>query len=148
MKKKTALFIGRFQPLHYGHLHAIRRARRKYNVIVLIGSINKKDEKNPFSYPQRKDMISSLFPNIKIIGIKDTTDSAWTKKIKKLKFDVVISGNARVWKCLKGCAIEIPKFSNPKRYNGTKIRKLLAHGKSVDGLVPKKIVKITQKKRS
>lgn len=148
MPKKTALFIGRFQPLHYGHLHAIREAIKKYNVIIVIGSVAKSDSKNPFSYSQRKKMLISLFPGTKIIGMRDTTDSAWTKKVKKMRFDIVISGNSRVWKCLKGCVIEKPHFFKPRKYNGTTIRQLIAEGKSVERLVPKNIIKIIQKKRN
>ncbi|MBI4243549.1 MAG: hypothetical protein HY606_05620, partial [Planctomycetes bacterium] len=82
----------------------------------------------------------------KVIGMKDTNDKAWTDKIKKLKFDAVVSGNERVRKCLKGCKIENPDFLNPKKYNGTKIRKLLRDGKSIEWLAPKNTVKIIEKK--
>jgi len=115
MPKQTALFIGRFQPLHKGHEHAIRAAQKRYNLAFVIGSTNKKDPKNPFSYAERRRMIISLFPRAKTIGIKDTTDARWTEKIKKLKFDAVISGNPRVWRCLKGCRIEKPRFLRPKK---------------------------------
>ncbi len=142
MSKKTALFIGRFQPLHKGHEHAIRAALKRYNLIFVIGSTNKKDAKNLFTYAQRRRMITSLFPCAKIIGIKDTTDARWTKKIKKLKFDNVISGNPRVWRCLKGCKVEKPYFLRPKKYNGTKVRKLLKEGQKIDSLVPKNVIKV------
>ncbi len=146
MPKKTALFIGRFQPLHKGHEHAIRAARKRYNLIFVIGSTNKKDPKNPFSYAQRRRMINSLFPGAKVIGMQDSTDVRWTKKIKKLKFDSVISGNTRVWRCLKSCKVEKPYFLQPKKYNGTKIRKLVKQGRKIDSLVPKNVIKIIQTK--
>lgn len=145
MPKKTALFIARFQPLHRGHEHAIREAMRKYRLVFVVGSINRRGRKNPFPYSKRREMIRALFPGAEIIGIADTTDSRWAGKIKRLRFDAVISGNPRVWKCLAGCRLEKPELLSPKKYNGTKIRHLLARGKSVGGLVPKKIAKIVEK---
>ena len=141
MAKKTALFIGRFQPLHHGHIHAIRHAQKKYNTIIAVGSINKRDEKNPFSYQKRRKMVLSVFPNAEIIGINDTTDEKWTRKIKKLKFDIVISGNPKVWRCLKDCLIEKPQFLKFDKYNGSEIRKMIKSGKNIDKLVPKNVRK-------
>ncbi len=148
MPKKTALFIGRFQPLHRGHVHAIRQAMKKYNVVIAVGSINKKGKDNPFSYSQRRRMLEAEFPGVKIIGVKDTTDRRWAKKIKKLRFDAVISGNQRVWKCLKGCRIEQPDFFHPGKYSGTGIRKMLNEGKSIDKFVPKEAVRAVKTRKT
>ncbi|MBK2124587.1 bifunctional nicotinamide-nucleotide adenylyltransferase/Nudix hydroxylase [Fangia hongkongensis] len=60
MKKyDTAVFIGRFQPFHKGHLHNIEKALKVADqLILLIGSSFRAPSiKNPFSYQDRKNMI-------------------------------------------------------------------------------------------
>ena len=56
---ESAIFIGRFQPLHIGHLKNILRGLEvAYQVIILVGSSNCiPDTKNPFIYEKRKHMI-------------------------------------------------------------------------------------------
>jgi len=45
-KSKIALFIGKFQPFHKGHLFALRQVLKKFDkVIIGIGSINVLNEK-------------------------------------------------------------------------------------------------------
>jgi len=53
------VFIGRFQPLHNGHIHVINEAlKRTEKLIVLIGSSNiAPSPRNPFTFEQRKVMI-------------------------------------------------------------------------------------------
>ena len=53
--KRTGLFLGRFQPLHAGHIGIIERAFRENDkTIVCIGSSQKSE---PFSFAERKEII-------------------------------------------------------------------------------------------
>lgn len=64
MKKyKCGLYIGRFQPLHIGHTHIIRKMLDECDkVIVAIGSAQESSTKrNPFSYAERHYFISEAF---------------------------------------------------------------------------------------
>ena len=56
-----AVFIGRFQPFHKGHLHNITQALEVSNrLLINIGSsFNAPNIKNPFSFEQRKQMIET-----------------------------------------------------------------------------------------
>ena len=56
-----AVFIGRFQPFHKGHLHNITQALKvSRKLLINIGSsFNVPNIKNPFSFEQRKQMIVS-----------------------------------------------------------------------------------------
>lgn len=58
-----AVFVGRFQPLHNGHITIINQAfQLADNVLILIGSVNgPRTFKNPFTFNQRADLISSAF---------------------------------------------------------------------------------------
>lgn len=61
MKKDYDLtvFIGRFSPLHKGHMSIIDEAlRRSKKVLVLVGSANRpRSSRNPFTYEERREMI-------------------------------------------------------------------------------------------
>ena len=147
MQKRTALFIGRFQPLHKGHIYAIKKAIARHGfVIIAVGSINMNDEKNPWSYGKRKSMLEAELKEYrnkyKIIGIRDTTDGEWVRKIKRIKCDAIISGNDYVWHLLKGMNLEKPAWLSPRTYNGTKIRTRIRKKKPIKHLVTKKIMKI------
>ena len=99
-----ALFIGRFQPFHKGHLKIIVNALKQYQeVIIGIGSSqygNKSD--NPFTANERKNMIiNSLnkigLKNFKIILIPDIHNPPkWVDHVLSIinDFDVVISNNS------------------------------------------------------
>jgi len=74
----TALFLGRFQPFHLGHLEDVKRASKEnHKVIIVIGSsqhTNTTD--NPFSADEREEMIqrvlkASNISNYIIIQIED-----------------------------------------------------------------------------
>ena len=74
MPSTLGVYIGRFQPFHNGHLNTIKEALTKCDkLLIVIGSTNKKDSRNPFTYKQRADMILNTIPNDKIIimGLPD-----------------------------------------------------------------------------
>jgi len=78
---KRALFIGRFQPFHNGHLHVATALSKRFDeVIIGIGSSQEKNtSQNPFSYNERKNMISKALKankikNFKIYPIPDLYD--------------------------------------------------------------------------
>tara|TARA_R110002073_G_scaffold309611_2_gene479935 strand:+ start:1125 stop:2141 length:1017 start_codon:yes stop_codon:yes gene_type:complete len=56
---KLSIVIGRFQPLHDGHLTLIEEARKQGDkTLILVGSPNKlPDYKDPFSYEERKQFL-------------------------------------------------------------------------------------------
>lgn len=57
--KKSALYIGRFQPFHKGHLYIFKKLLKNHDEIVL-GIINRpKDSKNPFPYSYVKKVIEN-----------------------------------------------------------------------------------------
>jgi bifunctional NMN adenylyltransferase/nudix hydrolase len=60
-RKRVAVYIGRFQPLHNGHVHVLNNAFQNYDgVVVLVGSANKsRDIKNPFTYIERRQIITN-----------------------------------------------------------------------------------------
>lgn len=153
MEERTALFVGRFQPLHKGHLHVLKEMFGKYRkIVIVVGSINKSDEKNPFSFEERKKMLNSVLKRYRgrytIIGIPDQkSNERWTELItKNAKFDVVITRNPIVKKCLKDFEIIEPPFYKRDKYNATNIRNAIKSGKDWKSLVPKEIIPFVKKK--
>ena len=158
MKKvmKKALFILRAQPFHLGHLHAIKDTSEKFDkVIIGIGSSQEKNTwENPFSLKERKLMIKSClkklknYKKFKLISIPDfPDDKEWVNYcLKKVEFDVVISGSKWVKECFKGVKKVLePNFFKPRKYKASRIRKLMALGKKWEDLVPPEVVKIIKR---
>ncbi len=59
-----ALVVGRFQPLHKGHVALVTRALEDcQSVVVGIGSATAKPSlRNPFSAAERREMVAACFP--------------------------------------------------------------------------------------
>lgn len=83
-----AVFIGRFQPFHNGHLEIIEAALQKAkNIIVVIGSARSgRNIKNPWTYQERCNMISNSVADenrIKFIGLRDYyyNDQLWLSEL-------------------------------------------------------------------
>jgi bifunctional NMN adenylyltransferase/nudix hydrolase len=62
--KKVGVFIGRFQPLHLGHLETIERALTEVDeLVIIIGSARTaRNLRNPFTADERREMIEIALP--------------------------------------------------------------------------------------
>src|SRR5271157_1203125 len=95
---KKGLFIGRFQPLHNGHIGVIKDAMKELDELIIgVGSAEKHHSKdNPFTFEERKQMIeNSIKGNYKIIPIPDINNyEKWVDHVKTLvgDFDIVYTG--------------------------------------------------------
>lgn len=148
-----AIFVGRFQPFHKGHLEAIKWIlKREKLIFILIGSIQESLTKNnPLSFKERKEMIKNALlaekiKNFKIYGIPDySDDSFWAKKalqITKLKPKEVIVFTRNPWtrKCFEKIGVKVkphPIFFN--KLSATQIREKIRKNLKWENLVPKEI---------
>ena len=59
MNMKIGILVGRFQPLHKGHIEAIEFAENNSDKLyIIVGSAEKSNQKrNPFTFEERKKMI-------------------------------------------------------------------------------------------
>lgn len=152
-----ALFIGRFQPFHNGHLKAIQFILKRYNEIVIgIGSSQYcYTFNNPFTSDERKEMIevtlkSRNITNFKIVLIPDIHNPPkWVDHVLSIysNFNVVVT-NSTITKNLfyeKGFkVIETPIYSKDK-YSGRNIRNKIAKNQDWKKSVPPEVVDIIKK---
>jgi nicotinamide-nucleotide adenylyltransferase len=149
----TALFIGRFQPFHLGHLHVIKEALKEAdNVIIGIAYNNNADKKeNPFSVEEREEMINMTLhnndiSNFEVVDIEDCDDDEkWIQNVEsKLKFDVVYMsdkntfGEKWVERCLKD-KYTIRKIKTFKGIDATIIREKIRNKENWKSLVPREV---------
>lgn len=149
----AAVFIGRFQPFHKGHLEAIKWIlKEENNVSVVIGSLQESGTpKNPFSFKERKEMIgktllSEGIKNFKIFGLPDFFgDISWAKallRVINLKPEEITAYTENSWteRCLENMKIRVvahPLFWD--KLSATKIREEISKNGNWKDLVPESI---------
>lgn len=85
-KKKTAIYIGRFQPIHDGHFQIIKKAIKKNGQIaILIMDSYNINKKNPFKFNEVKRKINKKLENYKnkytIIKIPVVSEVIYGRKV-------------------------------------------------------------------
>jgi bifunctional NMN adenylyltransferase/nudix hydrolase len=88
------VFIGRFQPFHKGHAKVVNVALENVNkLIILIGSANNpRTIRNPFTFDERKEFITSLYQKeinegrIILKPLNDMTyqDTQWVRQVQDI----------------------------------------------------------------
>lgn len=159
-KYSVALFIGRFQPFHNGHLYSLEKCLEIADKVVLaVGSSQESGtESNPWGYKLRKQMVCEVVRNNgwmerveRICSCPDNpSDAVWLREIKKRagKFDVVVSNNEWTLKVMKEAGYEVVQSGLFKRdeLEGVKIRELMKKGdESWEERVPVEVVELVGK---
>lgn len=154
-KTLPALFIGRFQPFHLGHLDVVKQILRRYpKIIIGIGSAQFAGvAKNPFTAAKRTQMIRKSLRGTRIparkfaiVKIPDIhNDNRWVAHVEKLapRFGDVWSGTKKVQKLFREDGkhnVVIPKFN--LNISGTKIRALMKAKKKWRHLAPSAAVNL------
>jgi len=143
-----ALFIGRFQPFHFGHLDALKQITEDEITIGIGSSQYGGTEENPWSFEERKKMIEQSLINehinYSIVAIPDIHDEKnWVEHVKNIvsKFDVVYTGNEWVKKLFEEKGFEVKNIKIKIEISGTKLREMIKNSNtSWKKYVPKQIV--------
>lgn len=151
MSKPTALFIGRFQPFHNGHLLVIEGMTKLCGKIWIgIGSSQKHHEKeNPFTAAERREMMQralqdkNLIPmfDINFIELPDEMDDvAWRNTVleKTGAVDVVWTGNEWTAKCFDG-VVPVKLIKEVPGISSTDIRAMMIAGDDWKKKVPEDV---------
>jgi len=154
--KRRGLMIGRFQPVHLGHLKGIEEILEEVDeIIILIGSAQYSHSlNNPFTAGERIMMVHAALKEnnldltrIFIIPLMDTNDNRiWVAHLVTSvpSFDVAYTHNPLVKRLLYESSIEVKStsFWNREIYNATEVRNRILNGGNWEELVPKSVAKI------
>jgi len=152
-----ALFIGRFQPLHKGHLKVLEYASTQYDALLIgIGSSQYGHTlENPFTAQERKWMLKHALAelhitNFQIVCISDIHDPPrWVAHVCSLvpEFDVVLSNDEFTTDLFIEQGYVVNKTPIYKRdlYAGKEVRRRMVADEPWKALVPKEVYDIIQK---
>jgi nicotinamide-nucleotide adenylyltransferase len=144
----NALYIGRFQPFHMGHLLVLQQLSSQYEKIIIgIGSSQYHHTMdNPFSESERRQMITRALQavpikNYRIVSIPDIHNPPkWVDHVCSIvnDFDVVIANNplTRSLFSEKGFVVKGTAYFDRKRYSGKEIRRRMLQDEPWKDLVP------------
>jgi len=89
---KHAIFVGRFQPFHIGHMSIVERILTDYGrLILVIGSAEKSGtDENPWTLQEREEIIRASIPlefqeRMDVVGLDDVPDDdIWCDNLQVL----------------------------------------------------------------
>ncbi len=135
----TAIFLGKFQPPHLGHIRTILKIAKEYEKVII--SITKGSQKI-IEYIEVKKIFQEIFEDNKNISVEiiEGTIEENTANLGKYSFDIVISGNHKVLKILseKGYKTLFWNRTEGVGYSGSEIR-ALSHNQNIISLKEKNI---------
>jgi len=149
-RRPRALFIGRFQPPHTGHLVALERiAAETQALIVAIGSAQySHSQENPFTAGERLAMLDAMLQDA---GVRATfvplfdmhRNTIWVSHVRSQvpPFDVVYTNNPLPARLFREAGFEVRGFPlhERERYAATAIRARIAEDDGWESLVPKPV---------
>ncbi len=142
---KRGLYVGRFQPFHYGHLHAVKYILEQVEEIVIaIGSAQYSNTlRNPLSVDERYEMIVRALRQERIplrkvflVNIPDTEspEEDWGLIVldRVPRIDVAYSNDPETIKDLTRVGIKVLPipFYEREKYSATHIREQILKGDS------------------
>ncbi|MFH1225355.1 MAG: nicotinamide-nucleotide adenylyltransferase [Candidatus Diapherotrites archaeon] len=149
MKKiRRGLIVGRFQPYHLGHHHAVKNILREVDeLIIAIGSTEDSyKEKDPFTTGERVEMISralradGIYEKCIIVPVPDVKEYAlWTGRVRSYvpKFGIVYTNNPLVKELFEAEGMPVrPMVSNNSRAESAEVRKAMLNGGAWEKMVP------------
>ncbi len=156
-KKEIALFLGRFQPLHHGHIYMLNKILKTYNIIKIgVGSSQiSKSKLNPFTYEERVNFITLALnkrgipsQRFRVYPIPDIFNaSKWVNHVISIvgSFDTIFSNSDWVRQLfqIEGYIVGEKIGIFKKKYNASNVRKLISKdNKNWTTLVPKEVVNL------
>lgn len=158
---KKYVYVGRFQPIHNGHIEAIKWIAKKGDLIIAIGSSNQPlGEHNPFTIEELVEMVQLVLQEIQIsatiVKLPDFIgdDMSWIKKLLEslsLKIQDIIVYSQNSWTLSVCSKYGIATDSQPTLADGisaTKVRGAILSNQSWEHYLSPPIIKYLQKELS
>lgn len=157
---KIALFIGRFQPLHHGHVYVLRNILKSYRTVKIgIGSSQLSNTFNdPFTNNERREFIKSALKKRRVstkrYNIYDIPDifnaKKWVNHVVSIvgEFDAIFSNSDWIRELFQNKGFRVGKKIAifKKKFNSSNIRRLIIkNNKSWKPIVPKEVVELIEK---
>ncbi|MBN2335934.1 nicotinamide-nucleotide adenylyltransferase [Candidatus Bathyarchaeota archaeon] len=153
-----ALFVGRFQPFHYGHLHAIKTILEGCDELVLVvGSAQMSHEHdNPFTAGERIEMIRAALDAAEvpterymIIPIPDApAHRVWVSAVESQtpRFDLVYSNQPLTRRLLieAGYEVKYIRMFERGKFEASEIRRRILESEDWSDLVPPEVYQIVE----
>lgn len=150
---KRAVFIGRFQPFHNGHLHAVRSILKEADeLIIVVGSAQMSHElDNPFTAGERLEMIKCALDaagvdrnRYMLIPIPDApAHRVWVSQVESQtpRFDFVYTNQSLTRRLLIEAGYDVRGIDLYRRdqYEATEIRRRILEGEDWMDLVPSEV---------
>ena len=149
-----ALFIGRFQPFHKGHLQILKNASKEYEEIIIgLGSSQYGYTlKDPFTSEERKLMIEKTLKktgikNYRIELIPDIHNyPKWVPYVTSIipDFDVVLSNSSLTKRLFSenGYKVNETPLYDRNKYSGKEIRRRILNDEQWIDLVPEPVYNV------
>jgi nicotinamide-nucleotide adenylyltransferase len=156
---KRGLFVGRFQPFHFGHLQAIRDVLKEVDeLVIVIGSAQHSHNlDDPFTAGERLVMVRKAleevgidYARVWVVPVPDVhLHMMWVSAVEGYapKFDVVYSNEPLTRRLFTEAGYEVKsiRFHKRKVYSSTEVRERLLNGESWEKLVPKSVAEFVKK---
>ena len=142
-----ALFIGRFQPFHRGHLQIVKLIiKEQGNIVIAIGSSQESNtEQNPFTAEERKEMIEKVLHaeninpnNYTICFVPDLgKHDKWVEHVTAIsgKISAIYTGSSLTKRLFSEKGYKIIDLPRIEDISATTIREKLAKNQEIDKLV-------------
>ena len=154
----VGLFIGRFQPLHHGHLTLVRHIMEETDtqLILAIGSAQESHTlDNPFTAGERYSMIADAIEDEGIKGcypipVPDINRyNVWVSHVESYlpSFDLIYTNSPLTTRLFseKGYEVKGTPLFNRQEYSGTEIRRRIIESESWQDLVPRAVARVIEK---
>ena len=150
---RRGLYVGRFQPFHSGHLHAIVDALEEVDeLVILIGSAQySHNVTNPFTAGERLVMVREALEEAGVVGsrvwvvpVPDVhLHMMWVSSVVGYTpgFEVVFTNEPLTRRLFKeaGFKVRAIRFFERKEYSSTLVREKMLEDRGWEKLVPKSV---------
>jgi len=151
---KNPLYIGRFQPVHNGRVHAIKHILSNHGgIIIAVGSsLTSHEKENPFTFGERLQMLRLAFEETGIdirrcviTGVPDVPSMhfLWVRMVEAMSppFEIVYTNQPFTKRLFAEAGYEVRPipYLEREKYSGIEIRRRILSGEDWSQLVPSKV---------